>query len=172
MKENKKDKKTEGYRYSRSGLVTKQNRKGLKIRYGELINEFDNEIDNSIKAFNTKFEESIGGCQLRQVEILEPFTHNGRILRIDDGPKFQFLFNDESTGIREGVGYDVYNKNNEFIQRYRKVVTIARDYQVDASNVLTWFSHSYANKYGLRVEKICLKTGKVLRETHAKRGSK
>lgn len=147
-------------KYNKGGLITKQDRDGKFFYLGKLINEFDNNADNSVRYFNQLFDESIGGDQERQVEIFEPFTHMGRILSIDNGPKFQFLFKDETNNCTENVAYDIYHKTEGFVQRYRKICTIARDYQVDSSNILTWFGDSYNNKYELRVEKIELDTGK------------
>jgi hypothetical protein len=140
-----------------------QNIDGKFFCIGELINKFESLEDNSVRQFNQMFGESIGGCQERQVEIFEPFTHMGRILSIDNGPKFQFLFKDETSGCTDGVAYDLYNNRNEFVQRYRKIKTIARDYQVDSSNILTWFGDDFNNKHKVRVEKINLNTGKKIK---------
>ena len=156
----KKKEKKKNTNRNKGGLISKQDRDALYFRLGELINTFDQSMDNSVSFFNKLFGEVIGGNQDRQIEIFEPYTHMGRILSIDGGPKFQFLFKDDISGWSKGWAYDIYNHREEFVQRYRKIVTIARDYQVDPSNILTWFGTDYKNKHNLRVEKIDLVTGK------------
>jgi hypothetical protein len=161
----KEKKKRERLQKRRDNYEANRMKEGKKVKsdiflLGDLINEFDSLEDNSISMFNSLFEENIGGDLTRTVEILTPYTHNGRMLSIDNGIPFQFLFKDDLSDCTDDIAYDIYSKGNEFVQRYRKLVTIARDFQTDTSIVLSWFDNSYDNKHKIRVEKVRLSTGK------------
>ena len=121
---------------------------------GVLINEFDNMLDNSVDAFNDHFDEYIGGDQSLEVEILEPYTHNGRILLIG-GKEVRHLFFDERDCEELTYFIDVHNKDtDEFIKRYKSFHTVARDYQRSASLVLEVVHGHIKNPMDVTLKKV------------------
>ena len=53
------------------------------MKIGEKINKFDNQEDNTLKAFNELFKLQIEGNESSLVEIGEPLSGQRRVLFID-----------------------------------------------------------------------------------------
>jgi len=61
----------------------------------EKILKFDNSLDNSVVYFNELFDEKLPYDDTDQVEILEPYTVNGRMISINGNEPVQYLFGDQ-----------------------------------------------------------------------------
>jgi hypothetical protein len=104
---------------------------------GTLIIEFDNQLDNSVKAFNEKFNEYLGDDPNLTVEILEMYTHNGRRLKIGD-KIVNHLFFDEADCMELEYYIDLYHKDTkDFIKRYKSAHTVARDIDSHANVIMS-----------------------------------
>jgi hypothetical protein len=120
---------------------------------GTLINEFDNQLDNAVEAFNKKFDEYIGGDQTLEVEILEMYTHNGRKLKID-GVVFNHLFFDEKGHAPLPYFIDVYDRKDKFIKRYMSAHTIARDYDISSGAIHSAINNRHNSELNIKFKKV------------------
>lgn len=130
-----------------TGSQNKKNRNKTQTKkeenFGTKLKIWDNRLSNTVKDFNEIFNEYLGLDPSTEVEILEPYTHMGRILRIN-GEEIQHLFNDEDTSEWRGYYLDVYDSSTKkFIKRYKKIATIARDFGMCESHI----QKIHRNKY-------------------------
>jgi len=108
---------------------------------GELIIKFDNQMDNTVRAFNLIFDGIIGGDQNDIIEIGLPYTHKGRILtRINSlgiANEVRYLFNNDEDrqGSDKNIVYDVYDLKGNFLESYKSISKIAREYMVEDSTI-------------------------------------
>lgn len=141
-------------RLKRREEIDKRKRITVKAKgLGTLINEFDNQLDNSVDAFNKKFDEYIGGDQTLEVEILEMYTHNGRKLKID-GVVFNHLFFDEKEHAPLPYFIDVYDRKDKFIKRYMSAHTIARDYDISSGAIHSAINNRHNSELNIKFKKV------------------
>jgi hypothetical protein len=111
---------------------------------GRLLEKWDSQDDNTVRAFNLLFQDTLGGDQNSEVVIGLQFTHNGRMISIDGDKEVQHLFFRErinKTEECEFIRYDLYSLGDEFIARYRYVSTIASDLQTSPTSVYNSVKH-------------------------------
>ena len=111
--------------------------------FGCKLKLWDNSLSNTVKDFNLIFDEYLGDNPDLEIEIFEPFTENGRIIQIQGKQREQFLFNDENNYEWYGYYFDVIDATtNNFIKRYKQVVTICRDYNMTTGTVYAMANHN------------------------------
>lgn len=123
-----------------------------KKSIGSMIKEWDNSLDQSVRNFNRIFGQVQGGNQDDIIEVLEPYTHNGRICT-RNGKEFHLLIDDEPekiAGKLTNIVYDVFNRSTgAFIYTYRSISTLARDFDIDISTA--WVILNERRKHGINI---------------------
>lgn len=117
-----------------------------KLTFGDRLKMWDNSADDSVATFNTIFDQIQGGDQTDRIEILEPFTHLGRIVHrhFSDGfvREYCYLFDNEYDNtyqLGNRRAFDIYDRETgRFIYTYRKVETLANEYGVNKGTVDAW----------------------------------
>jgi len=95
------------------------------------------------------------------MEVLEPFTHLGRIVRryYTDGfiREYQYLFTidyDNPYQKEKGSVFDVYDKESgRFVYTYRKAETIGKEYGVASQTVDAWIRGDQESRVPIIVKK-------------------
>jgi len=123
-----------------SSYIKRPTKKHLNYKrsIGRMLELWDTQEDNTVRAFNFLFQDTLGGDQNLTVEIGLQFTNNGRMIRIGGEKEIQHLFFRErinKTEECEFIRYDLYSLGGEFIQRYRYVSTVAADLQTSPTSV-------------------------------------
>jgi len=97
------------------------------------ILEFDNSSDNSVDNFNKLFDEKLPYSLSSTVEILEPYTNNGRFLSIDGAEPIQFLFGDQLASKQFGSAVSEWKKvlkDGKVLGAYASARILARDLEI------------------------------------------
>jgi hypothetical protein len=99
---------------------------GNGVLIGQLVLQWDNQLDNSVRAFNKLFDDTLHYDKDAEVTILEPYTHNGRLISINGGLPFQHLFFREVWYGNRKIPYVAY-KRGERIGAWKNLKTAACD---------------------------------------------
>lgn len=102
---------------------------------GPLVIEWDNMEDNTVRAFNELFDDTLHYPEDEIVEILEPYTHNGRLIKVGDRKPEQHLFFRESWYGNDRTYLEVVTPKGEVIGLYKKTMTIAQDFGITQNYV-------------------------------------
>jgi len=122
-------------------------RDARSLSFGEKLNLWDNSADNSVATFNLIFDQIQGGDQNDQIEILEPFTHLGRIIlrHYSDGvtKELHYLFDvDYDNAYYKNDRFTVFDtycrKTGRFLYTYKRTETIAQEYGLERGTVNAW----------------------------------
>ena len=101
---------------------------------GFLLNKWDNQLDNTVAAFESMFNAKLGHNKDLEVEIGEIFTTDGRYITIGD-EKIAHMFKEDGTIFMEQIVYDVLDLNDNLIRRYQETKAIEAAYGVSGQTV-------------------------------------
>ena len=102
---------------------------------GPLVIKWDNMEDNTVRAFNELFDDTLYQPEDEVVEILEPYPHNGRIIKVGNRKPEQHLFFRESWYGDDKTLLEVVTPKGELIGLYKKTMTIAQDFGITQNYV-------------------------------------
>jgi hypothetical protein len=125
---------------------------------GFLLNKWDNQLDNTVEAFNKLFNGKLGHKKDLEVEIGNLYTANGRYITVD-GIRIRHMFarSDEDANYNNHIVYDVYDPSKVDVDRYSKPIDIAEEYDISQVTVYQIIrGKASTNRNGLRIKRIDL----------------